>query len=110
MWQWRAGGLAVLGASAAAVCAAQIHSPIRAVIALVMIMVGPGGAVVLALDLDDPLLEWATTVALSLAISALTSTILLYAHVWSLPLALGLLEAVLCIGLLAAVRRRCNRG
>jgi uncharacterized membrane protein len=82
--------------------ALQVDSPVRAVVAIIYLIVVPGAAVVSLLDLAQ---RWAAAllaVALSLGIVTLVATALLLANAWTPGRALAIAG---CITLLAAGAR-----
>jgi hypothetical protein len=87
-------GLVALGVLLPLVAAMQPVQPIRALAAAGVLMCLPGLAVARLLRLRDPLLFLAVVPAVSLALTALASTGLMYAGVWSWQLTLGLLGLV----------------
>jgi hypothetical protein len=87
-------GLVALGVLLPLVAATQPVQPIRALAAAGVLMCLPGLAVARLLRLRDPLLFLAVVPAVSLALTALASTGLMYAGVWSWQLTLGLLGLV----------------
>lgn len=62
---------------------AQVHSPVRAVLVVVFLLVGPGLAYVPLLGLRDPVLELVLAVGLSIALETLLVTGQVYAGLWS---------------------------
>jgi hypothetical protein len=100
-WRARAGhlerrsaaliGLAVLMPLLAVM---QPVQPIRALAAASVLMLLPGIAVVRLLRLGDPILSLVVAPSVSLALTLLTSTALMYAGIWSWQLTLALLGAV----------------
>jgi uncharacterized membrane protein len=90
--------------------AAGWHSPVRVVLAILMLVVVPGEALAMALAIRDSMEELVIAVGGSLALSALVSVTLLYLHVWTLALATGILIAVSAGGIaVAAMRTRSVR-
>jgi hypothetical protein len=87
-------GLLALGVLMPTVAVAQPVQPFRAVAAASMLMVLPGLAVGRLMRLDDPYLLLLVAVSSSLALTVLTSTLLMYAGVWSWQLTLVLLGLV----------------
>jgi hypothetical protein len=84
-------GLAVLMPLLAAI---QPVQPIRALAALSVLMLLPGIAVARLLRLADPILSLVVVPSVSLALTVLTSTALMYAGIWSWQLTLALLGAI----------------
>lgn len=80
-----------LGVLMPVLAATQPVQPIRAVAAASILMLLPGLAVARLLRLKDPLLLLAVVPSVSLALTVLASTGLMYAGVWSWQLTLGLL-------------------
>lgn len=84
-------GLGILMPVLAALEPAQ---PIRALAAAGVLLLLPGVAVARFLRLDDPVLFLVASTSVSLALTVLTSTGLVYAGIWSWQLTLALLGAV----------------
>lgn len=82
------GGLAVGG----------VGTPLRPIVTLGFLAVGPGLAIVRLLRIGDFLTEIVLSVAFSLALSTLVAGTMLYAGLWSPGWSLGLLLAVSGIG------------
>ncbi|MCW2765194.1 MAG: hypothetical protein JWO11_1153 [Nocardioides sp.] len=100
-WQARLGqmerssaGLAGLGVLMPLLAAMQPVQPIRALAAASVLMLLPGIAVARLLRLDDAILFLAVAPSVSLALTVLTSTGLMYAGIWSWQLTLVLLGVV----------------
>lgn len=93
MERWSA-GLVALGVLMPLLAAAQPVQPVRALAAAGVLVCLPGLAVARLLHLRDPLLFLAVVPAVSLAMTALASTALMYAGVWTWQLTLGLLGVV----------------
>jgi uncharacterized membrane protein len=74
--------------------AAGWHSPVRVVLAILMLMVVPGETIAMALAVRDSMEELVIAVGGSLSLSALVSVTLLYLQAWTLALATGILIAV----------------
>jgi hypothetical protein len=87
-------GLLVLGVVMPAVAVAQPVQPFRAVAAASVLVLLPGLAVAMLMRLDDPPLLALVAVSVSLALTVLTSALLMYAGLWSWQLTLGLLGLV----------------
>lgn len=87
-------GLLVLGVLMPAVAVAQPVQPFRAVAAASVLMLLPGLAVGRLMRLDDPCLFMLVAVSSSLALTVLTSTLLMYADIWSWQLTLVLLGII----------------
>jgi uncharacterized membrane protein len=103
----RAAACAAVAIGLVTCVAAGWHSPVRVVLAILMIVVVPGEAVAMALAIRDSVEELVVAVGGSLSLSALVSVTLLYLHVWTLALATGILIAVSAGGIaVAAVRTR----
>jgi hypothetical protein len=69
------------------------HSPIRSVLVLAFLLVCPGMAVVRRLRLASGAMELLLAVVMSLAIETALALLMLYAHLWSPPVLLGVLAA-----------------
>ena len=106
----RALGYTIICIGAAVTAATGTASIPRTVFALLMLMIVPGGAVTMLLDLDDPLVEWSLTVSGSIALGVTVSLALLYARVWSLGLALGILVALSIVAMAVAIARGGGAG
>jgi hypothetical protein len=77
-----------------------LPTTITAVVALGLLGVAPGLAMVRLLAPHDPVLAAVTTVVCSLATTVAVSTLLLYVHLWSGPavaLGVGLVTAALVL-------------
>ena len=77
-----------------------LPSPVTAVLALGLLGLAPGLAMVRLLAPGDPVLAAVTTVVCSLATTVAVSTLLLYVHLWSGPavaLGVGLVTAALVL-------------
>ena len=86
--------LLVLGVLMPAVAIAQPAQPFRAVAAASLLMLLPGLAVARLMRPEDPFLFVLVAVASSLALTVLTSTLLMYLGIWSWQLTLVLLGLV----------------
>ncbi len=110
-FRWRAAACAVVATGSVTCVAAGWHSPVRVVLAILMLVVVPGEALAMALAIRDSTEELVIAVGGSLSLSALVSVTLLYLHVWTLALATGILIAVSAGGIaVAAMRMRRVRG
>lgn len=110
--RWRAAGCIIVCAGSAACAAAGWHSPVRVVLAVAMLLVVPGEALALALDVREPEVELMIAVGASLSLGSVVSLVLLYVHAWSLALATGILIAFTVASVLVAdvrVRRLSSR-
>ena len=87
-------GLVVLGVLMPLIAALQPVQPIRALSAASVLMLLPGIAVARLLRVGDPILFLAMVPAVSLALTVLTSTSLMYVGIWSWQLTLALLGVV----------------
>lgn len=87
-------GLVVLGVLMPLIAAMQPVQPIRALAAASVLMLLPGIAVARLLRVGDPILFLAMVPAVSLALTVLTSTSLMYVGIWSWQLTLALLGVV----------------
>ncbi len=77
-----------------------------------MLLVVPGEALALALDVREPEVELMIAVGASLSLGSVVSLVLLYVHAWSLALATGILIAFTVASVLVAdvrVRRLSSR-
>ena len=101
--QGASAALVGLGVLMPLLAASQPVQPIRALAALSVLMCLPGVAVARLLRLGDPILFLAVAPSVSLALTVLTSTGLMYAGVWSWQLTLALRGAVTAV--VAAVTR-----
>ncbi len=77
---------------------ADLQSPIRAIVALGFLFLGPGMAFVPLLRIEDLLTELSLGVALSLSLDALVAGTMLYAGLWSPEWGLALLIVVSVVG------------
>jgi hypothetical protein len=87
-------GLVALGVLMPLLAVTQPVQPVRALAAATVLMCLPGLAVARFLRLREPLLFLAVVPSVSLALTALAATGLMYAGVWSWQLTLGSLGAV----------------
>lgn len=87
-------GLVGLGILMPVLAALEPAQPIRALAAAGVLLLLPGVAVARFLRLDDPVLFLVASTSVSLALTVLTSTGLVYAGIWSWQLTLALLGAV----------------
>jgi hypothetical protein len=87
-------GLVGLGILMPLLAAMQPLQPVRALAAASVLMLLPGIAVARLLRLSDPILFLVVVPSVSLALTVLTSTGLMYAGIWSWQLTLALLGAV----------------
>jgi hypothetical protein len=83
-----------LGVLMPLVAVLQPVQPMRALAAASMLLLLPGLAVARLLRLSDPLLFLVAALSVSLALTTLTSTGLMYAGIWSWQLTLLLLGAL----------------
>ena len=90
-------GLVGLGVLMPLIAALQPVQPIRALAAASVLMLLPGIAVARLLRVGDPILFLAMVPAVSLALTVLTSTSLMYVGIWSWQLTLTLLGAVTAV-------------
>ena len=97
----------VLLAAAATVLvtAADGASPLRTVIVLAFVALGPGLALVPLIDIGEAWSELTLALAVSLALDVLIAGALVYAGVWSSATALAILVAVSVLGAAAQLRR-----
>jgi hypothetical protein len=86
--------LVALGILMPLLAALQPAQPIRALAAAGVLLLLPGVAVARFLRLGDPVLFLVASTSVSLALTVLTSTGLMYAGIWSWQLTLALLGAV----------------
>lgn len=89
---------------------ANMHTPIRPLIALWFLCVCPGMSLVRLLGFEDISVQLTLAVALSLALDALVASVMLYAGVWSPAGSLAILIAIsvggIALGRVSAGRRR----
>jgi uncharacterized membrane protein len=83
---------------------ADIHSPIRPVVALWFLLICPGMAIIRLLKLNDPSSEWVLAAATSLGLDALVSIVMLYAGFWYPAYGLLILSAVTIVGALMSLQ------
>ena len=108
--RWRAGACLAVRAGVSVTAAAGWHSPVRVVLALVMLLFVPGEGVAVGIGVTDPVEELAVAVAVSISLGAIVSLTLLYLHSWTLGLSMGILVAVTVIGLARGLTRSYRRG
>jgi hypothetical protein len=89
----RSAALVGLGVLMPLLAAMQPVQPIRALAAASVLMLLPGIAVARLLRLGDPILFLVVAPSVSLGLTVLTSTGLMYADIWSWQLTLALLGA-----------------
>lgn len=82
------------------ILAINLHGPVRLLFGLIFALLIPGWSIVGRFRLENPALEFALTVAASLAILTISAQILLTIHWWHLW-AFDLIAAILCAGPLA---------
>jgi hypothetical protein len=87
-------GLVGLGILMPVLAALEPAQPIRALAAAGVLLLLPGVAVARFLRVGDPVLFLVASTSVSLALTVLTSTGLMYAGIWSWQLTLALLGAV----------------
>jgi len=87
-------GLVGLGILVPLLAALEPAQPVRALAAACVLLLLPGVAVARLLRLGDPVLFLVASVSVSLALTVLTATGLMYAGIWSWQLTLVLLGAV----------------
>lgn len=110
-WRFDSTSLLLLGfALAAGPTIALAPAPVRVIVALLLIGVVPGYSIVRPMRLGDPSQAMPPVIALSaiassLSITALVSTTLMYATVWSWPLCAVVLAVVTTAGVLVETRR-----
>ena len=93
VWLWPM-VLTVSTVATAAVFFTDSPSALRPWLALWFLLVCPGMAVVRIFDLQDSLLEWVLSIALSISLAGIISTIQIYTHTWSPTAGLGILIGV----------------
>ena len=92
------------GVATALLVAAGSTSPLRAVVAIAFLLVGPGLALVRPLRLSDRGIELTLAVVVSLALEAVIATLLLAWDWWSPGRALGIVLAATGVGVILDVR------
>ena len=80
--------------------------PLREVIILAYLAVGPGAAIVWLARITDRAMQLSLVVPLSLAVDALVATGLLYAGIWSPTSAFAVVAAITLASVLLGVRPR----
>ena len=93
----------IITASGIAVVLATISSvpsPVRTVIAFWFLLVCPGMAFILLLDIDSPLVQVTLAIALSMALGTIVSEAMMFVNVWSPRLGLFILANVSLIGVI----------
>jgi hypothetical protein len=106
--RWNEAGLAAVMTLAVVVAFAVVvdNLPVREVVVIAYLGVGPGAAVVWLARIDDRALQLALVVPLSLTVDAMVATGLLYAGIWSPPLAFAVIAAFTALAVLLGVRER----
>ena len=92
---------AIIVASVIAVSVAVFghsHSPLRPFVALWFLTICPGMALVHPLRIMGTRHELVLAIATSLALAAIVSSLLLYAHRWSPPFAVAVLVGISVVG------------
>jgi uncharacterized membrane protein len=84
---------------------AMAPSPVRVMVAVLLVGVVPGYAIVRPLRLEAHDITMLLAVACSLSITVLVSTALIYATIWSWPLCAVVLALVTAAGVLLDARR-----
>ncbi len=74
------------------------HSPLRPFVVLWFLMVCPGMAVVRIFNVHEILLEWVLALSLSISLAGIISSIMIYTHIWSPGLGLGILITITVAG------------
>ena len=77
---------------------ADVHSPVRPLLAFWFLCLCPGMAFVRLLDIEEGYIQLTLAIALSLALDTAVATALLYAHRWSPAHTLGLLAGLSLVG------------
>ncbi len=90
VWLWPV-VLTVSTAATAAVFFTDSSSALRPWLVLWFLLVCPGMAVVRIFDVQESLLEWVLSIALSISLAGIISTIQIYTHTWSPADGLGIL-------------------
>ncbi|KAA2261706.1 hypothetical protein F0L68_15785 [Solihabitans fulvus] len=88
-----AGALLVIGMLAAVLATAEVGGPVRLLITLVFLLVGPGWAVAAYLPGASAALTWAAATAVSIALSIVVAQVMLMLGAWHPTRALVLLAA-----------------
>lgn len=103
------GAVAASGTACAIMIALDLDSPVRAVVALAFLGLGPGLAVVGLLQIRDPVQQVALAVAASFAIDTVVAVTLLYLEAYSVGLAFAIVAAFTAVALvLGALRGRTS--
>ena len=109
-WNWAA----IILLSSAAVCAVillgetvgqGVAAPLRPLLVFWFILVCPGMAWVRLLDIRDPLSEGLLAVTVSVTLTMLLGTVMVYTNAWNPVRGLALLVVFSVIGVLLGVRR-----
>ncbi len=89
-WLWQV--IIILSAIAAALLTFLFQeTPLRPIVVMWFLFICPGMMLVRFLRLDEPVVEWVLALALSLALDAIVSGIVLYAEKWSPVAILGII-------------------
>ena len=99
-WLWQA--IIILSVFATALFAFLFPAtPLRPVIVMWFLFICPGMMLVRFLRLNEPVVEWVLALALSLALDAIVSGIVLYAGKWSPVAILGIIIGLSLVGAIA---------
>lgn len=90
--------LTVSVATTAAVFFAESRLVFRPLLVLWFLLVCPGMAIVRIFDVQEPLLEWVLSSALSISLAGIITTIQIYTHNWSPGTALWILISITLAG------------
>ena len=106
--RWNEVALATIIATGAVLTFAVVadNLPLREVVILTYLAVGPGAAIVWLARIADRATQLSLVVPLSLAVDALVATGLLYAGIWSPTLAFAVVAAITLASVLLGVRER----
>jgi uncharacterized membrane protein len=91
---WSAAGAAALAGLAVVVVFAGTSQPLRGLVVVAFVAIGPGYAMVRLLRLRDRLAEAILAVALSLAAAIAIALVMVYSHLWSPRFGVAILAAV----------------
>lgn len=99
----------LLSAACALAVAVDWHSPLRTVLAIGFLLFAPGLALAELLEIREHLYRLTIATGTSLGIETVVALSLIYAHAWSIGLAVGILVGLTGSALVVAVLRARHR-
>jgi hypothetical protein len=98
--------IALFALAALVAVTADWQSPLRVLLTLSFLLLGPGLAIGEFLEITDPIQRLALATGAGLALETLVATALFYAGQFSIEAACGVIVGITCMALLAAAWRR----